>query len=153
MVAAAGWLSSSSILFHSSPFIPCVHRFKCSGEIPGGISALHLGHSLPLLPMPAAGDEDKGQSTAGRELMDLDLDLDLDPASWPFDPIALITGPPSPSHLTSSSPRSLLQFPFLSPPNPLWLFEDTGFDASNSLLEGPRFVSCEPLYRLFGFDF
>ncbi|XP_008783158.2 protein NLP3-like isoform X2 [Phoenix dactylifera] len=74
--------------------------------------------------------------------MDLDLDLDLDPASWPFDPIALITGPPSPSLLSSSSPQSLLQFPFPSPPSPLWLFEDRGFDALNSLLEGPRFVTC-----------
>ncbi|XP_010915986.3 protein NLP3 [Elaeis guineensis] len=81
------------------------------------------------------GDEGKGPFAARRELMD----LDLDPASWPFDPIALITGPPSPSFLASSSPQSLLQFPFLSPPSPLWLFEDRGFDASNSL---PRFVSC-----------
>ncbi|KAG1335005.1 Protein NLP3 [Cocos nucifera] len=76
--------------------------------------------------MSAVGDEGKRPSAAGRQLMDLDLDLDLDPASWPFDPIALITGPPSPSFLASSSPQSVLQFPFLSPPSPLWLFEDRG---------------------------
>ncbi|XP_008806288.2 protein NLP3 [Phoenix dactylifera] len=92
--------------------------------------------------MPEAGDEkpqDADPAALSRELMDLDLYLDGSPGS--FDPIAILSSPPSSFLLSSSSPfPSLTQLSFPPPPSPLSIFEDGAAEISSSLADCPRFI-------------